>query len=76
MQPTETENEFLYALATLIALLFIVLLLAGLVSFLNKFCQELIYLNSEIRRTFGSERKHWKRRRRRLWLSLLPFVKY
>jgi hypothetical protein len=47
-----------------------------LVSFINDFSQELRYLNSEIRRTDGAERRHWIRQRRRLWLSLIPFVRY
>ena len=40
-----------------------------------QFSQQLRYLNREIRRTYGEERKLWKRRRRRLWLSLLPFFR-
>ena len=37
---------------------------------LEKFKRELRYLNMEIRRTRGSERKYWKKKKRRLWLSL------
>lgn len=40
-----------------------------------QFSHQLRYLNKEIRRTRGAERKLWKRRRRRLWLSLLPFFR-
>lgn len=40
-----------------------------------EFSQQLRYLNREIRRSCGAERKFWKRRRRRLWLSLLPFFR-
>ena len=43
---------------------------------LNGFIQELRYLNTEIARTTGKQREHWLRRRRRLWLSLIPFVRY
>ena len=42
----------------------------------EKFSKELRYLNMEIRRTRGAERRHYLRRRRKLWLSLIPFVKY
>ena len=31
---------------------------------------------NEIGRTTGAERRHWIRQKRRLWLSLIPFVKY
>lgn len=44
--------------------------------FLHHFSKELRFLNMEIRRTRGQERKIWEKRRRRLWLSLIPFFKY
>lgn len=74
-----TENNpdtELYWLIGIVAVFFLILLLFGLVSFINDFSQELRYLNSEIRRTDGAERRHWIRQRRRLWLSLIPFVRY
>ena len=40
------------------------------------FRREWKYLTSEIGRNYGKEREHWKRRRRRLLLSIIPFVKY
>lgn len=40
------------------------------------FKQELRYINMEINRTVGGERKYWRRKRIRLWLSLIPFIKY
>lgn len=43
---------------------------------LSEFKKELSYLNGEISRCSGNERKYYKRLRRRLWLSLIPFVKY
>ena len=46
-------------------------------SFLNKFQRELRHLNSRIEQSINErERMHYVRRRRRLWLSILPFVKY
>ena len=44
--------------------------------FFRDFSRELILLNMEIRRTEGREQQHYMRQRRRLWLSLLPFVRY
>ncbi len=39
------------------------------------FQRELRYINNEINRTDGRERKVWLRRRRRLWRSLIPFYR-
>ena len=51
-------------------------LLVGLCAFICDFPSELKYLNHEIRHAVGAKRKYWICRRRRLWLSLIPFVKY
>lgn len=76
MPQANNPDTELYALIGIVAAFFLFLLLFGLVSFLNDFSQELRYLNSEIRRTEGDEQIYWIRQRRRLWLSLIPFVKY
>jgi len=52
----------------------IILVLIGIR--INGFIQELRYLNTEIARTTGEQRRRWLRCRRRLWLSLIPFVRY
>lgn len=54
---------------------FVIVFLVGLITKLNNFRQELEYLNREIARTYGAERKYWKREKRRLWLLLLPFCR-
>lgn len=51
-------------------------LVFGLAQFITDFSGELRYLNMEIRRTEGEERRHYIHQRRRLWLSLLPFMRY
>lgn len=51
-------------------------LIGMLILYLRAFLQELRYLNTEIARAVGNERHFWQRKRRRLWLSLLPFVRY
>ena len=66
----------LYSLIIIIAAFFLIVLLFGLAQFINDFFHELRYLNNEIERTIGAERRHYIRQRRRLWLSLIPFVKY
>lgn len=40
------------------------------------FSKELRYVNQEIARSTGQEQLCWIRRRKKLFLSLLPFVKY
>lgn len=64
---------FLIAVAVLLLLFAI---LNVIIHTYNEFVTELQYLNSEIERTDGEERAYWLSRRRRLWLSLLPFIKY
>ena len=74
-EATNLDRETL-VLVVIVAGFFLLLILVGLVSFINDFSHELRYINCEIGRTTGEERKHWIRQRRRLWLSLIPFVKY
>ncbi len=71
----KTNVEFYWLIgATVLLLLFIVLF--GLINLYNEFSRELRYLNMEIKRTRGDERRYYKWKRKKLWLSLLPFVKY
>lgn len=67
-----TSAIILWVLAVL-ALPTIVVLIAIRI---HAFIRELRYLNTEIARTTGVQRQHWLRLRRRLWLSLIPFVRY
>lgn len=59
----------------ILAVLLLVLALTWLILKAKGFKDELDYLNMEVNRTEGEERRRWIRRRRRLWLSLIPFVK-
>ena len=76
MQQANNLDIVFYCFAGIVAAFFLLLLLFGLASFINDFSRELKYINCEIQRTDGSERRYWIRQRRRLWLSLIPFVKY
>ena len=76
MPITNNPDAALHVLIAIFIIFAAILLFYGLAIFLNDFSRELRYLNNEIKRTSGKEREHWLRRRRRLWLSLLPFVKY
>lgn len=60
-----------------IALAFLGLLfIAKVLELVGDFREELRYLNNEIRRTVGEEQLYWIHQRRRLWLSLIPFIRY
>lgn len=74
--PEHNTDTELYWLVGIIAVFLFILIVIGLAIFINDFSSELRYLNNEIRRTEGAERKYWIRRKRRLWLSLIPFVRY
>ena len=76
MPETNTTDTLLYWLAVFASPFVLALLIMGLVVYFRKFVKELQKLNRRIRDTGGSSRRHWIRRRRRLWLSLIPFVKY
>ncbi len=69
-------DTVLYLLVGIVAVIALIGFLDGFFIFINDFSQELKYLNIEIGRTDGAERRYWLRQRRRLWLSLIPFVKY
>ena len=59
----------------IVILFFTVVLLAGLVKNIDTFKHELDYINMEIARSEGDRRKHWQKKKRQLWLSLLPFYR-
>lgn len=60
----------------IIGFLILILAVTRLAMFLQWFCRELRYVEKEIDRTHGAEKEHWKKRKKRLWRSLLPFVRY
>ena len=69
-------DEDLIITFVIIFALILLWLMVKLFMFIGDFAQELRYLNCEINRASGAERQQWIRQRRRLWLSLIPFVKY
>ena len=58
----------------ILTVIFIVIFIGAFISRLVDIQRELKYINMEIKRCDDGERKIWIRRRRRLLLSLLPFV--
>ena len=69
---SSNANTLLLAIGIIIA----IVVLVYLVRFFIVFSRELNYIEEEILRTTGEEKEYWKKTRRRLWLSLLPFVRY
>ena len=59
-----------------IVLFAVIICLLTSLSRIGAFRQNLRYVNTEIYRTSGREQLHWMRKRRELWLSLLPFVRF
>ncbi len=76
MPETNNQDALLFTLIGILALILLVAMMIRLAQFFSDFSHELRYINNEIGRTEGAERKHWIRRKRRLWLSLIPFIKY
>ena len=67
----DTDKILVVALAVII----LIPLIAAAVIKIKHFCEDMEYLNLEVNRTTGEEQKTWIKRRRRHWLTLLPFVK-
>ncbi len=75
--PSANETETgLWCLVGIAGAFLLIVLSVGAVAFFNDFSRRLRYLNNEIKRTDGIERRYWIREKRRLWLSLIPFIKY
>ena len=68
--------QMLSLITGIVIVLAVVIFLAVFLPWLRDFRHEMRYINMEIQRNRGREREHWIKRKRRLWLSLLPFVKY
>ena len=45
------------------------------VKYICDFKDELDYINMEIYRTVGDERRYWQKEKKKLWLSLIPFYR-
>lgn len=74
--PENNSDILLYMFIGTFAVIIFIGLLISLAQFINDFSRELRYLNNEIGRTNGEERKYWIKQKKRLWLSLIPFFKY
>ena len=45
------------------------------VKYICDFKDELDFINTEIYRTVGDERRYWQKEKKKLWLSLIPFYR-
>lgn len=71
------NDQTFIALVVIGALVILVAIVVALAVWANKFQQELKRVNSRIEQSLSErERQHYIRRRRRLFLSIIPFVKY
>lgn len=66
---------------TIVLLVLVVLFFGGtglfvFINWVRDFRSELQSIQREIERCEPAERRYWIRQKRRLWASLLPFVKY
>ena len=75
MYKMNIDNTVDWLLGIVIVIILLILFVRA-VWFFDDFSRELKYLKTEINRTHGDEREYWIHKRRRLWLSLIPFVKY
>lgn len=69
------NSDILLASIIVTAILIVAYVIGVLVS-LPFVIRENRMLTIEIGRTEGKEKEHYKKKKRRLWLSLLPFVRY
>ena len=70
------ENYTSIIVLIVLAIILLILAAVRLAMYLQWFRRELRYVNKEIARTHGDEKKRWERRKKRLIRSLIPFVRY
>lgn len=69
-------DNIIWFFVIIIGIVFGIALLVSFAAWMNDFSRELKHLNNEIDRTDGEERRYWIAQKRRLWLSILPFIRY
>ncbi len=74
MSPSTDRLSIVFA--ALLGFMIFLLLLARFLFTAKEFKRTMRYIEREINRTQGRELKYWKRQKRLLWLSLLPFIRH
>ena len=72
----ESSDTLFCILVGILVIFILIVVLVYFIQWLDFFTQELKQLNNEIGRTTGREQKHWKKRKKRLLLSIIPFIRY
>lgn len=71
-----TENNAIWSVIGMLGVIIGAVFIIFFIIWLHDFRFELRNINDEINRNEGQERKYWIARKRRLWLSLIPFVRW
>lgn len=66
----------LFGLILPIGIFLLAVLIISMARKINEFINELKYIDMELSRASDVGRRHWKRQKIKLYLSLLPFFKY
>ena len=70
------DNQMLIICAAVIVAVIFGMAILRLVMWVQWFRKELRYINKEIARTAGEEQQHWRKRKKRLIRSIIPFLGY
>ena len=73
---TTASDSLIFVLGAVVGIVLLAAVIFRFVTWLSDFQREFDMLNTEIGRTSGREQHYWIVRRRRLWLSIIPFVRY
>ena len=65
------QESIIWLFIILGALSMLAIIIVRLALWINEFGSELRYVNTEIKRSRGSEKKYWKKARKELWLSAI-----
>jgi len=72
----KNEMMLVWVLLGIIGTIVLIAIIISFAEWFTFFKKELRHLNLEIARTDGSEKEHWKKRKKRLLLSIIPFFRY
>ena len=70
------DNQMLIICAAVIVAVIFGMAILRFVMWVQWFRKELRYINKEIARTAGEEQQHWRKRKKRLIRSIIPFLGY
>ena len=70
------DNQMLMICAAVIIAVIFGMAILRFVMWVQWFRKELRYINKEIARTAGEEQQHWRKRKKRLIRSIIPFLGY